>query len=204
MMLDAAGAYATPHTRSTCPGCHGELLSKCGPIVTWHWSHLADDCDPWSEPESEWHRQWKRLLRAELDAKLEVVMPPHRADIVLFGGRVLELQAGYLSAEQIEDRERFYGRNMIWLYQCHWWDRVKILKYEWNLAGHHYDPKDFWWKSGAKAMMRHNCSMLWDTGDGQLRRVVLYPQYGGKSVYGRLVDEFSTKGWLQWLKSLIR
>jgi len=92
MLFDHTGSLATPGARSTCPGCGGELVAKCGRIVTWHWAHLAADCDPWSEPESEWHRRWKFWFLSHPGVRVEVPMAEHRADVVLADGRIVELR----------------------------------------------------------------------------------------------------------------
>lgn len=94
-----------------CPNCRRPVLAKCGRIKVRHWAHAAGkDCDPWYEPETEWHRAWKALFDPE---QVEVAMGEHRAD-VLAGGRVVELQNSPISPKEIEARERFYGR-MAWI-----------------------------------------------------------------------------------------
>jgi hypothetical protein len=36
------------------------MIAKCGQIRVWHWAHRAiRTCDPWWEPETKWHRDWK-------------------------------------------------------------------------------------------------------------------------------------------------
>jgi hypothetical protein len=101
---------ASPKERGKCPCCGAPVVAKCGKIVSWHWSHLAKDCDPWYEPESEWHRDWKALFPEDWR---EVVVGPHRADIKTPKG-VIEFQASSISPDEIEERENFYGK-MIWV-----------------------------------------------------------------------------------------
>lgn len=52
---------ASPELKGVeCPICSCELISKCGSVKAWHWSHKSNkDCDDWYEPESEWHLNWK-------------------------------------------------------------------------------------------------------------------------------------------------
>jgi hypothetical protein len=103
------------------------MIAKCGPIVAWHWAHaVGGDCEPWSEPESAWHLAWKERF---VDAGCQVEVPivrdgeRHRADVVLPGGRVVELQHGYLKPDAIWEREAFY-RDVVWLYDAdRFWDR---------------------------------------------------------------------------------
>jgi hypothetical protein len=132
------------------------MVPKCGSIVTWHWAHKAGgDCEPWAEPESAWHLAWKARFAAA-GACVEVVLERdgvrHRADVVLPGGRVVELQHGYMSAPAIRQREAFYG-DMVWLYDAgRFWDRV-------SWAGR--QPGGFWWRWPARSLLDHRRPMLW-------------------------------------------
>lgn len=111
---DEAGILveAAPNRIAWCPYCGERVRPRCGVIKVWHWSHEAErDCDPWWEPETDWHRSWKS--HASLD-RIEVVMGDHRADIVGRDNRVIELQASPISPEEIQARERHYGP-MCWL-----------------------------------------------------------------------------------------
>jgi hypothetical protein len=101
----------TPKTHATCPGCKGEVLAKCGSINTWHWAHKAKDCDSWHEPETEWHLKWKSYANPE---HCEIVMGPHRADVLGPLGVVVEFQNSPISPEVIREREEFYQK-MIWI-----------------------------------------------------------------------------------------
>ena len=109
---------ATPNGRGVCPSCAEPLVAKCGEIICWHWAHRAraGDCDSWWEPETAWHRSWKLFVPAE---QQEVVMPPHRADILGkpkgFAPLVIELQHSSIAPSTIRERENFYGR-MAWVF----------------------------------------------------------------------------------------
>jgi hypothetical protein len=108
---------ATPKAEAICPGCGALLIPKCGLIVIHHWAHKANkDCDPWWEPEGEWHRNWKALVQPEAT---EVVIRrdgiQHRADIVGDRKRVIELQHSSISPQDIQDREAFYEK-MTWVF----------------------------------------------------------------------------------------
>ncbi|MBN8609165.1 MAG: hypothetical protein J0L92_01170 [Deltaproteobacteria bacterium] len=107
---------ATPGGRAACPGCAEPVVAKCGELVTWHWAHASGrtDCDPWWEPETPWHREWKSHAPLE---RQEVVRGSHRADVVLPDGYVIELQHSPISPEEIREREAFYGR-MAWLFDA--------------------------------------------------------------------------------------
>lgn len=103
---------ATPNARAACPCCNAQTIAKCGSINIWHWAHKSTiDCDPWYEPESNWHLNWKARFP---DSWQEIIMGPHRADIQTPSGRILEFQASPISTSQIAEREAFY-RNMLWI-----------------------------------------------------------------------------------------
>jgi competence protein CoiA len=105
---------ASPGLAGTCPSCGHPCRPRCGQINIHHWAHHARaDCDPWSEPESAWHREWKLAVPAE---RREVVIGPHRADVVTASGGVVELQLSAISPAVIEAREQFYGERMAWIF----------------------------------------------------------------------------------------
>jgi hypothetical protein len=117
--------YATPGARGRCPGCRSVLFAACGVVRIPHWRHPphAPRCDPWSKPEGEWHRQWKRRLAEDDPQRIEVIVTDpaagtwHRADVVTRDGWVLELQSAGLSSAQTKAREDFYtvhGPGMAW------------------------------------------------------------------------------------------
>ena len=86
------------------------MYAACGEILEWHWKHVNAECDPWSEPESEWHLGWKERFPSEYQ---EVVVGPHRADVK--GPKaVLEIQKSGIAPEMIREREEFYGE-MLWM-----------------------------------------------------------------------------------------
>lgn len=51
---------AQPGLSGKCPFCGDAMIAKCGQVRDRHWSHRGTrKCDPWWEPETEWHRAWK-------------------------------------------------------------------------------------------------------------------------------------------------
>jgi hypothetical protein len=112
----------TPKAIGFCPSCGSPLIPKCGQILCWHWSHKTLDCDPWYEPESEWHRNWKSLFP---DDWQEVTMGNHRADIKTPRG-VIEFQASSISSTEVQEREEFYGK-MIWVVKADTFDLERQL-----------------------------------------------------------------------------
>ena len=124
--------------RAECPGCGGEVLSKCGEIVIHHWAHLSGvDCDPWAEYETEWHRDWKNLFPEawrEVNIKSTFGSESHRADVSIPNGPVIEFQHSSLSPKQIREREKFYNKHskgILWVVDgSEFMDRW--IKYNWN------------------------------------------------------------------------
>jgi len=152
---DGKRVLATPKDRAKCPLCEGKLISKCGSIKIWHWAHKSNkDCDPWYEPESEWHLKWKNEFPPE---QQEVIIKKckyfedgcsfpkkHIADVKT-NKTILELQNTFISTDDICDRENFYEK-MIWLLNgetlCKGLDlRIKkdIITFRWK------NPPKSWW-----------------------------------------------------------
>ena len=102
-----------------CPTCKEKLIAKCGRIMAHHWAHPGEDCDPWHEPETDWHRYWKSLVPSEcVEFTFEKNGKQHRADIITREGKVIELQHSSIIVDDIEEREKFYGEDMIWLFDA--------------------------------------------------------------------------------------
>ena len=64
---------------------------------------------------TEWHLGWQRAVPPE---RREVVMGPHRADIVTASGGVVEIQHSPISVDVITEREEFYGDRMAWIFDA--------------------------------------------------------------------------------------
>lgn len=103
---------------AVCPVCGETVIPKCGIIKMHHWAHKnKQNCDPWWENETEWHRQWKDNFPKEWQ---EYIMhdkdsgEKHVADIRTNTGIVVEFQHSYMNYKEQESRENFY-KNMIWV-----------------------------------------------------------------------------------------
>ena len=107
---------AIPNQKAFCPICNEELISKCGDIKIWHWSHKSgSECDDFYEPESYWHISWKNEFpKEQQEVAIKKRGEYHIADIKTKTGLVIELQNSPISKKEIEEREEFY-ENMIWL-----------------------------------------------------------------------------------------
>jgi hypothetical protein len=114
---DKALVLAEPGKQAECPTCSANLIAKCGDTNVWHWAHENKDCDPWYEPESEWHREWKSHVPKGMT---EVVIGVHRADIVASNGTIVELQHSPISYNEIRERETFY-KNIVWIFDARNW-----------------------------------------------------------------------------------
>ena len=153
-MLDESKSMPE-HTgqRASCPSCGGEVLSKCGEIVIHHWAHLCgEDCDPWAEHETEWHREWKNQFPPECR---EITIRStdsdefHRADVCLPDGTVIEFQHTGLSPEIIRKREDFYNKytnGMVWMVDgAEFMERwVKLGWSKWEKESYLSGKKDIW------------------------------------------------------------
>lgn len=170
---------ATPAARARCPVCKEAVMAKCGEIVTWHWAHLAsDDCDPWSEPETVWHRTWQDVVPPH---QREVVIGKHRADVVTPDGWVVELQHSSLSVADIRAREDHYGR-MVWIF-----DATGAYDDDRIWPRHKGSHVTFRWKHPRKSVAACRKPVLLDFGTDELmalRRIYLAAPCGG---WGHLV-----------------
>ena len=114
---------------ATCKDCGSLMIPKCGEINIHHWSHESkENCDSWSEGESEWHLYWKSLfLPQEIEQRIKKEDKWHRADI-LSNGRVLEIQHSPISKQEIRERELFYGE-IFWLFDLTFKVTSRLLRY---------------------------------------------------------------------------
>lgn len=169
--VDGRRSPPSPGARGTCPACGGEVLAKCGSLTVWHWAHRAADCDPWSEPESDWHLGWKRRL-ADIEHQ-EVTLRPHRADVIAKDGRVVELQNSPISVKEVAEREAFYtaarGRPMLWI--------VNMARYRPRFSLHRYHTEPdviLTWTSPARVWWTATCPVFLDLGSRWLFRALTW------------------------------
>ena len=94
------------------------MIAKCGRFKIWHWAHKsAAGCDPWWEPETEWHRRWKTQFPTAWQEVLhvdEVGGEKHISDVKTPFGLVIEFQHSPIEPMELQSREDFY-KNMIWV-----------------------------------------------------------------------------------------
>ena len=94
------------------------MIAKCGQHIVWHWAHKSRrNCDPWQEPETEWHRSWKDCFPADWQEVVHtdpMTGERHIADIKSLHGLVIEIQNSPIHLEELKSRERFY-KKMVWI-----------------------------------------------------------------------------------------
>ena len=104
---------------ATCPCCEIDLIPKCGELKVHHWAHKrGHNCDPWWEPETEWHRDWKNKFPTGWQETVRfdpVTNEKHIADIFIPTNELtIEFQNSPITKEELESRESFY-KKMIWV-----------------------------------------------------------------------------------------
>lgn len=162
--LNPAGERVRPQRsreRAQCPSCHATVVAKCGRIVAWHWAHEAlTDCDTWAEPDSRWHHEWQALVPP---AWTEVILGPHRADILAYDGTVIELQHSPISVDEIRAREAFYPK-MGWIFDATEAYRTGRLELRRRASlGERY--RTFRWRHARKSIAACTARVFLDLGD---------------------------------------
>jgi competence protein CoiA len=107
-----------PNLKGVCPVCSEPAVSKCGPLLLWHWAHLGKrHCDPWWENETDWHRTWKSKFPPECREVVHfdnATGEKHVADVKTHRGVVVEFQNSPISVSELRARELFYGQ-LLWI-----------------------------------------------------------------------------------------
>ena len=158
-----------------CPDCSAEMVPKCGQIMTPHWAHKTlRDCDTWSEGETEWHRGWKgEFPDDEIEVRLNKDGKRHIADVKLASPigkiEVIEFQHSSISPEEIEARERFYGKNeMLWMFDAI--QAYKSRRFWFEDANKSIDGKKIKttdWKHGKKSLLACDATVVLDLGKAE-------------------------------------
>jgi competence protein CoiA len=181
---------AFPGGIARCPLCDGEVRARCGQVNAWHWAHVSGaDCDTWAEPETEWHRAYKRTVPL---GQREVRMGSHRADLVSHDGFVVELQHSSLPAEDIQAREQHYQR-MVWLFDARdaYYRRRLLVRAKPNT-----DYVTFRWKQPRRSIVLCHKRVLLDLGLGlvlSIRKIYPGPPFSG---WGHLLETIDIWRWL--------
>ncbi|MGH9440295.1 MAG: competence protein CoiA family protein [Terriglobia bacterium] len=85
-----------PSLSGQCSSCGAVMVAKCGQHKLWHWAHKSRvHCDPWWEPETDWHRAWKNHFPPEWQEVVHFDPASHEkhvADVKTVAGKVIEFQ----------------------------------------------------------------------------------------------------------------
>lgn len=117
-IVDGNKVTAFKGGRGKCPTCPSEMIAKCGEDVMHHWAHKSKmKCDPWWEPETQWHRDWKNHYPENWQEVIkhdETTGEKHIADVQTKDGLTIEFQHSAIKPEERVAREGFY-KNMVWI-----------------------------------------------------------------------------------------
>lgn len=120
-MVEGERREPQPTLKGQCPGCGEAVTAKCGAQRVWHWAHKGRlTCDPWWEPETPWHRNWKNKFPVswqEIALRDKETTELHIADVRTPHGLVMEFQHSAIDPAERIAREEFYV-NMVWIVDC--------------------------------------------------------------------------------------
>ena len=106
-----------PKQSGICAFCGSKVISKCGEVRAWYWSHCSKrDCDVWWENETEWHRNWKGNFPDDWQEVIHYADDgeKHIADVKTVHGSVLEFQHSFITSEERLSRDNFYPK-LVWV-----------------------------------------------------------------------------------------
>jgi len=202
-ICDGVKTRPSPDKKAVCPCCKDNVISKCGDIIIWHWSHKSGfDCDPWYEGETLWHIDWKNNFP---EVNQEVTLGKHRADIFC-NGNIVELQHSPIDVFEANEREVFYSKygKMMWVFDMREQYskglidlRVKISDDEFDFKIEKSIMRTFRWKHPHEVIWHLKKEIYLDLGDKLLRITKIYDELpcGG---WGNLI---SKKTFIAWVKN---
>lgn len=102
-----------------CPLCHKKVVLRKGQVNIEHFAHQSKCDDHWSYDVSEWHYEWQQQFpRKNQEVIIEFDGEKHRADVMACG-YVIEFQHSRITAEEFDERNRFYlnyGKKVVWIF----------------------------------------------------------------------------------------
>ena len=102
-----------------CPICKQPVYARCGEARIAHWAHKSViDCDPWQEPETQWHRDWKNRFGDMQEQMHEKDGARHIADVKTPDGTIVEFRHRFINGEGQRTRQAFFGETMFWVVDC--------------------------------------------------------------------------------------
>jgi len=172
-LMNGRRITAKPGGRATCPSCGQTVLAKCGQIKIWHWAHITNDCDGWSEGVTAWHLDWQNRFPEEWrEVGILKNNESHRADICAPNGIVVEFQHSSISPEDILIREKFYGPLMRWVFNARDAYANKRLLFNWRkIDAYHRVMVDLRWQYPRTTIGFCRRSVYLDIGENLLLHV---------------------------------
>jgi predicted RNA-binding Zn-ribbon protein involved in translation (DUF1610 family) len=117
-IVNGQRAEPSKGTKGTCPACGSEMISRICKTKVDHWAHKSkQNCDPWWENETVWHREWKNHFEIEWQEivhKDETTGEIHIADISTPHGWTIEIQHSPMDDEERKARNAFY-KKIVWV-----------------------------------------------------------------------------------------
>lgn len=102
-----------------CPICGGKVIPRQGQVKMDHFAHQSKCDDAWHYEMTAWHSDWQNQFpRKNQEVVVEIDGEKHRADVMACG-YVIEFQHSPITAEEFEERNRFYlhyGKKVIWIF----------------------------------------------------------------------------------------
>lgn len=113
-LVNGQRAEPTKGAKGTCEVCGSEMIAKICKDKIDHWAHKSkQDCDPWWENETLWHREWKNCFDSEWQEvvhKDDATGEIHKADVTTPFGWTIEFQHSHMNDEERESRNKFYKK----------------------------------------------------------------------------------------------
>ena len=138
--INGSRSRPLPGAIGACPFCHSEMIARCGEVRVHHWAHKSkSDCDPWWEPETDWHRNWKNEFPLRWQERIlvdQTTNEKHIADVLTLAGLTVEVQHSHLEPVERRAREGFY-KNMLWIIDGSRLDGNRKKIWGWEAASAH-------------------------------------------------------------------
>jgi competence protein CoiA len=113
-LVNGEKVEAIKGARGTCQACGTEMIARCGKVKIHHWAHKSkQNCDPWWENETPWHREWKNCFDVnwqEILHKDDSTGEIHIADVTTPHGWTIEIQHSPMDDEERKSRNNFYKK----------------------------------------------------------------------------------------------
>lgn len=198
-LVDSLKVEPVPRLTGECIRCGAVMIAKCGEHKLWHWAHKSRiHCDPWWEPETDWHRTWKSHFAPEWQEVVHFAPASgekHVADVKTAHGKVIEFQHSPMKPEELRSRESFYV-DLVWIVDG---NRGFDASYFNMGLGQQVDEEDsgtvfpFYWYGRSKLIQIWNaatCPVFFDFGHERIVwRLVFYDPQKKRGIVGPIYRE---------------